>query len=176
MSGPDFNAAFNLLHLVHVECLGRRTIDHRSGCDVEAGAVALAHDRCPCEPPTGERTRRRGAGAEIVEGVKAIVDTRDRDSPLAVLQVEGNDEVVGDRVARADRAKGSSGKLGHRVLLSSARSKRIVGNDVGLLRVESQLPWSAGGHDWPARHDRPDAFVAGTQWWPGVRVPLVRPE
>jgi hypothetical protein len=47
----DLNAAFDLLHLVHVECLGCRAVDYGSGEDVEPRAVALAHDRRPREQP-----------------------------------------------------------------------------------------------------------------------------
>ena len=105
--GSDLDLAFDLLHLVHVECSGRRAVDHRSGGDVEPGAVALAHDRRACEQAAGERARLVGARAEVVERVEAVVDTRDRDPAFAVVQVVGNDEVVGDRVAWPERAEGS---------------------------------------------------------------------
>ena len=61
-----FNTAFNLLYLVHFECLGRRAVDHRSGGDVEAGAVALTHNRRPCEQASGERARLMGATASTL--------------------------------------------------------------------------------------------------------------
>ena len=43
------SGSFDLVHLVDVECVGRRAVDHCSGGDVEPGAVTLAHDRCPRE-------------------------------------------------------------------------------------------------------------------------------
>jgi hypothetical protein len=69
--------AFGLLHLVDVECLGRWAVDHGSGGDVEPGAVALAHDRRPCEQASGERACLGGAGAQVFERVEAVVDTRE---------------------------------------------------------------------------------------------------
>jgi hypothetical protein len=51
--------------------------------------VALTHDRRPGEQATRERARGgilREAGAEIVERVEAIGDTRDRDPSLAIVE------------------------------------------------------------------------------------------
>ena len=106
MSGPDVNAAVDLSHFVDVEWLGRRAVDDRSSSDIEARAVALAHDRRPREQTSGERACLTAAGAEIVERVETIVDTRDRDPQLAIGQVVGNDKVVGNRIARPDRSEG----------------------------------------------------------------------
>src|SRR5262245_19857553 len=43
-SDPDSNGAFDLLHFVHYERLGRGTGDHCTSGDIEAGAVALSTD------------------------------------------------------------------------------------------------------------------------------------
>jgi hypothetical protein len=90
------DAALNLSDLVHLECLGRRAVDHGAGGDVEPGAVALAHDGRPRQQPAGERASLVGAGADVVERVEAIVYTSDPDPCLAVVQVVGNDAVVRD--------------------------------------------------------------------------------
>ena len=65
------------MYLVYIERLSRRAVDDRSRGDVEAGAVALTHDRHSCEQARRERARLGGAGTEIVEGVQPIFDTRD---------------------------------------------------------------------------------------------------
>jgi hypothetical protein len=70
------NAAFRLLHLVSIESRGCRAIDNRSGCDVETGAVALTHDGRRQKQSPGERAGLAGAGAEIIESVETIFDTR----------------------------------------------------------------------------------------------------
>jgi hypothetical protein len=57
-------------------------------------------------------------GAEVVERVEAFVDTRDGDPPLEVVEVVGNDEVVGNRVAGAEGAEGLNCELSLRLLLS----------------------------------------------------------
>ena len=43
-SDVDLNAAFDLLHFVHLEWLGRGAIDHGTRGDFKSGAVTLAHD------------------------------------------------------------------------------------------------------------------------------------
>jgi hypothetical protein len=78
----------------------------------------LAHERRPGEQASGERACLLGAGAEVVERVEAFVDTRDGDPPLEVVEVVGNDEVVGNRVAGAEGAEGLNCELSLRLLLS----------------------------------------------------------
>ena len=55
LSGSDLNVAFDLVHFVHGERLDCGAVDHGSGGDVEPGAVALAHDRRPCEKASGSQ-------------------------------------------------------------------------------------------------------------------------
>jgi hypothetical protein len=77
--------------------------------------VALAHDRRPGEQSSGQRARGAAAGAEIVERVQLAAGPRDGNPQLAIAQVERDDEPIGDRVARPDRAEGISSELGHRL-------------------------------------------------------------
>src|SRR5262245_17785265 len=121
-SEVDPNDAFDLLHRVHLECRRRWAVDHRSGGDLKPGAVALAHDRRATEQTAGEWTCLTGAGAEVIERKEAVVDTRDRDPSLVIVQVIGNYEPVGDCVTRPERADGISSELSHRLLLSSPLS------------------------------------------------------
>ena len=71
----------------------------------------------PCEQTAGERTGLFAAGAEIVERIEAIADTRDRDPPFEVIQVVRNYEVVGNRVGRAECAEGIGVGRSHWLLL-----------------------------------------------------------
>jgi hypothetical protein len=77
------NAPSALLDLVHIERLGRRAVDHRSGSDVEQRTMALTHDCRAFEQASGKWTWRVGARAEIVKRIQAIVHTRDRDPLFA---------------------------------------------------------------------------------------------
>ena len=82
-----------------------------------SGAVALAHDRRPGKQSSGQRARGVGAGAEIIERVQLAVGSRDGDPQLAIAQVERDDELIGDRVVRPDRAEGGSREPRHSALL-----------------------------------------------------------
>jgi hypothetical protein len=75
--------------------------------------VALTHDRRTCQQAAGERACLVRARAEIVERVEAVGDTRDRDPPFAIVQIVGNDEIVGDRVAAPERAERINSELGY---------------------------------------------------------------
>ena len=68
----DLNAAFDLLNLIDIECLGRRTVDYCSSSDVEPGAVTLAHDSGAREQTAGERTWLMATGAEVVQCVQTV--------------------------------------------------------------------------------------------------------
>src|SRR4051795_12468029 len=93
-SGADLDVPVDLSNLVDVQWLGRGAVDHGARGDVEAGAVALAHERRSGEQPSGQRARLVCAGAEIVEGVQQALDPRDRDPELDLAQVVGNDQRV----------------------------------------------------------------------------------
>src|SRR5262245_10608105 len=105
-SDADLNTAVDFLHCVEPKWSGRGAVDRRSCADVEARAVTLAHEHRSGEQATGKRAGRIRAGAEIIEGIETILDPRDRDPEFAVLQIVRDDEVVRNRVARAERAKG----------------------------------------------------------------------
>ena len=76
--------------------------------------MTLAHDRQPAEQAPGQRARLTGAGTEIIECVKAMGDTRNRNPEFEIVQVIRNDEVIGHRVAGCDGAEGVSGQFSHR--------------------------------------------------------------
>jgi hypothetical protein len=111
------NVAVDLSQLVNVQRRGRWAVDHGAGRDVEPGAVALAQECRPRELASREGAWFVGAGAEVVEGVEATLDSSDRDTELSIGQVVGNDAVIGDGIARQERAEGIGSEVGHRVLL-----------------------------------------------------------
>src|ERR1700744_4317736 len=51
----ELDVAVDLSHRVAIERFGRGTVEHRSGQDVKPGAVALAHERRPCQQASRER-------------------------------------------------------------------------------------------------------------------------
>ena len=99
------------MHLVRVERPRRRAVDHGSGENVEPGTVTLAHDHGPCEQASGQGAGLLATSAEVIEGVDATVDTRDRDPQFALAQVIGNDEVVGGRLLQRDNLESISSGL-----------------------------------------------------------------
>jgi len=82
----DLNVAFDLLHVVHVVCFDRWSVDYGSRSDVEPGAVTLAHHHGSRQQSSGKRARLFRASTEVVEGVEAFVNTRDR----IVIEVLGS--------------------------------------------------------------------------------------
>src|SRR5919108_5087351 len=52
----------------------------------------------------------------------------------------------------------------------------IVGDHVGLRRVESQDSRSARRHEWTVRHNGVETLVPGAHRRPDIRIPFVRPE
>ena len=54
------------------------------------------------EQSSGEWTWPVGARAKVVKGIHASVHTRDRDPQLSVLQIIRNNEIIRDRVTRAE--------------------------------------------------------------------------
>ena len=79
-SESDSKEAFDFLHLIHVERLGRWPVDHGAGDDVKLGAVALTHDRRSGQQAPGEWARLRSACAKVIEGVQATLSARNRDA------------------------------------------------------------------------------------------------
>ena len=77
----DLNAAFDLLNLIDIECLGRRTVDYCSSSDVEPGAVTLAHDSGAREQTAGERTWLMATGAEVVKCVQTVCSSAAQSGP-----------------------------------------------------------------------------------------------
>src|SRR5262249_46547722 len=122
-SRADLDVAVDLSNLVDLQGPDRRTVDHGSGGDVEAGPVALAHERRPGEQAAGERAYLLGAGAEVIERVEPVADTGDRDPKLAIAEVVRNDRAVRDRLAGLERAEVAGCDVGHRWLLVSTGSR-----------------------------------------------------
>ena len=100
----------------------------------------MAHDCRPREQASGERACLVGAVAKVVERVEAAVNARDSDPEFAFVQLVRNDEVVGDRLTWPDGPEGVSCELCHQLLLIAVpNSVGVFRDDLGLLRVESQL-------------------------------------
>ena len=125
----------------------------------------MTQNRCSREQAPGKRARLTGAGTEIVESIGTIVDRRNRDPQLAIVQIVGNDEIIGDGLASPDLAEGSRGKLTHRFLLivNAAPAKSIVDppipEQLALGRVFIQYRtetlaffWCSAKRRWRYRH------------------------
>ena len=71
----------------------------------------------PVSRPPGERTRLLRACAQVIECVQPAVNTRDRDSDLAIIQIIRNNGIILNCVDRPEPARGLSAEFSHRLLL-----------------------------------------------------------
>jgi hypothetical protein len=93
-----------------------------------------------------------GAGTEVLEGVEAVLDARDRDAEFSIGRVVGSDRVTGNGTAWNERAEGIGYDFDHRALLvigcdgdvgpasrrGRAKRTRLIGTERGNASAESR--------------------------------------